>query len=59
MSWRDIVGIEKNSSINYGMEWNGIEWNGGYRYVRYRVTNNGLAIKISIGNEVSMVKLAM
>lgn len=27
--------------------------------VGYRVTNNGLAIKISIGNEVSMVKLAM
>lgn len=39
------------------MEWNGMEWNG-MEVVRYRVTNNGLAIKVSIGNEVS-IKIAI
>lgn len=34
------------------MEWNGME------VVRYRVTNNGLTIKVSIGNEVS-IKIAI
>lgn len=44
------------------MEWNGMGWNGmgwnGMEVVRYRVTNNGLAIKVSIGNEVS-IKIAI
>lgn len=44
------------------MEWNGMGWDGmgwdGMEVVRYRVTNNGLAIKVSIGNEVS-IKIAI
>lgn len=54
MSWRDIV-LQK--ILRLIMEWNGMEWNG-MEVVRYRVTNNGLAIKVSIGNEVS-IKIAI